>query len=360
MTLMTNDNSFVKLLNNILRWTNLLLILATLLAYLAPWVNPAKIWHFTFLGLAYPFLLFGNIGFAIFWGMRRDRYALYSIGCILAGLGYFGGFFNLGFSEASSKSASEIKLLTYNIASLGNYGAAKAEKKAKLGVDFERFGKGIASPDVFCVQESQGEKLVELIDKTFGFQQHFREKNNIIFSKYSFLNKGSLDFENTSNSCIWADLKTPKGTVRVYNVHLQSNKMSQTAEKITTKGDISDKETWQDIGFVLRRYKNAVAIRADQAQQVANHIAKSPHPVILCGDFNDPPVSYVYKLLSENRLDSFCEKGSGFGSTFAGNLPFLRIDYVLPNPKFKVLSHKVLHTELSDHYPVQVTLRWVK
>ncbi len=292
--------------------------------------------------------------------MRRDRYALFSIGCILAGLGYFGGFFNLGFSEASSKSASEIKLLTYNIASLGNYATTNAEKKAKLTADFVRFGKGVESPDVFCVQESQAEKLVALIDKTFGFQHHFREKNNIIFSKYAILDKGALNFENATNACIWADLKTPKGTVRVYNVHLQSNKMSQTADKIATKGDISDKETWRDIGFVLRRYKSAVAIRANQAQIVADHIAKSPHPVILCGDLNDPPVSYVYKLLSKNKLDSFCEKGSGFGSTFAGNLPFLRIDYVLPSPKFKVMSHKVIPTKLSDHYPVHVTLRWVK
>lgn len=350
----------MKLLNNILRWTNLLLILATLLAYLAPWVNPAKVWHFTFLGLAYPFLLFGNIGFAIFWALRRDRYALFSIGCILAGLGYFGGFLNLSFAEAPSNPKKEINVLTYNIGSLDNFAKKQKGRKALLGPAFESFGNSIPTPDVFCVQESPAERLVEVMAKTFGFEQRFQNKRNVIFSKYPILDKGALNFENTSNTCIWADLKTPNGTVRVYNAHLQSNQMSMTADKIATKGDISDKQTWRDIKFVLRRYKNAVAIRANQARQVADHIAKSPNPVILCGDFNDPPVSYVYKLLSKNKLDSFCEKGSGFGSTFAGKLPFLRIDYVLPTPKFKVLSHKVLHAKLSDHYPVQVTLRWTK
>ncbi len=347
----------MKLLENILRWTNLLLILVTLLAYVAPWINPAKAWHFTFLGLAYPFLLFGNVFFVIFWGLRRDRYALYTIGCILAGLGYFGSFFSMNLSGGGKKSDSEITVLTYNISSLGGYAWSKPSKKAELKEQFVAFSNSIDMPDVLCIQEGKGEKLVELIRQTFNYQHHFQSKNTVIFSRFPIQKKDVIDFGNTGNSCIWADLKTPKGTVRVYNVHLQSNKLGQTADKIATKGKINDKETWSDIGFVMRRYKNAVAIRASQAQLVAKHMAKSPHATILCGDLNDPPVSYVYKLLSKNMQDSFCEKGFGFGSTFAGNLPFLRIDYVLPNGHFKVTGHKVLRSKLSDHYPVQVSLR---
>jgi len=350
----------LKLLTNILRWANLLLVLATLLAYLSPWVNPAKVWHFTFLGLAYPMLLFGNVFFAIFWLIRHDKYALFSIGCMLAGLGYFSGFFNLSFQESSTNASSEIKVLTYNIGSLSGYPSGKAEKKSNMEANFEAFGKGIEPPDVFCVQEGRGGNFIELIKNTFNYQYHYKEKNTLIFSKFPIQDKGALGFKNTTNSCVWADLKTPNGTVRVYSAHLQSNKLGQTADKIATKGKINDKETWSDIRFVLRRYKNAVTIRADQAQKVASHISKSPHPVILCGDLNDPPVSYVYKLLTKNLQDSFCEKGSGFGSTFAGNLPFLRIDYVLPGRQFRVMRHKVLPIKLSDHYPVQVSLRWVK
>ncbi|MCF8248138.1 MAG: endonuclease/exonuclease/phosphatase family protein [Saprospiraceae bacterium] len=357
---MANDNLKLKLLKKILRWANLLLILVTLLAYLAPYVNPAKVWHFTFLGLAYPMLLFGNIGFAIFWIIRHDRYALFSIGCILAGLGYFGGFFNLSAAEKSSKNNTEIRVLTYNIGSLKDYFRSKADNKKKIKADFEAFSKRIEAPDVFCVQEGRGDDLTELIQTTFHFPFQYRYINTIIFSKFPIQAKGDIGFKNTTNSCVWADLKTPGGMVRVYSAHLQSNKLSQTADKIATKGQINDQETWRDIRFVMGRYKNAVAIRAKQAQAVASHIAKSPYPVLLCGDFNDPPVSYVYKLLSENLQDSFCEKGSGFGSTFAGNLPFLRIDYVMPSRKFKVMNHKVLPTKLSDHYPVQVLLRWTK
>ncbi|MBI1228193.1 MAG: hypothetical protein GC192_23365 [Bacteroidetes bacterium] len=334
--------------------------MATLLAYLAPWVNPAKVWHLTFLGLAYPFLLFGNLGFAIFWALRRNRYALFSIGCILAGLGYLGDFFNLSSSEKTTNNSAEIKVLTYNIASLGGYSWSRKQRKEKIEADFESFIKEVEPPDLFCVQEGKGDELVGLIGKTLKFPYHFRYINTIIFSKFPILEKGNIDFGKTGNSCVWADVKTPKGTLRVYNVHLQSNKMSQTADKIATQGHINDKETWRNIRFVMRRYKNAVGIRAKQAQLVANHLAKSPYPVLLCGDMNDPPVSYVYKMLSKNLQDSFCEKGNGFCSTFAGNLPFLRIDYVLPSPKFRVMSHKVLTTRLSDHYPVQALIKWAK
>lgn len=359
MTLRAND-FFVKLLNNTLRWTNLLLILVTLLAYIAPYLNPAKIWQLTYLGLAYPIFLFGNICFAIFWAVRRDRYAWFSIGCILAGLGYFTGFFNISFSESPKKPDSTIKILTYNIASLDNYANKRGETQAVLESDFEKFSSQIEPPDIFCMQEWKGNKLTDLIDKTFGFTYHYRDINTVIFSKFPIENKGSLDFGNTTNNCIWADLKTPKGVVRIYSIHLQSNKLTLTADKIATKGHLNDEQTWRDIRFVMGRYKSAVAIRAKQAKQVADHMAKSPYPIILCGDLNDPPVSYTYRLLSKNLQDSFCEKGSGIGSTFAGNLPFLRIDYVLPSKKFKVLKHRVISTKLSDHYPVQVILEWAK
>jgi endonuclease/exonuclease/phosphatase family metal-dependent hydrolase len=166
----------------------------------------------------------------------------------------------------------------------------------------------------------------------------------------------AIPFGNTANSCIWADLQTPKGIVRVYCVHLQSNRMSYTANKIATEGDLREKQTWKDIRFVLSRYKQAVQVRAEQAQAVARHAAQSPHPVIICGDLNDPPVSFVYRVLSKNHLDSFVEKGGGLGVTFGGRLPGLRIDYVLTNPKFKIRSHEVIKSELSDHFPVLVSL----
>lgn len=312
---------------------------------------------FSYLGLAYPFLLFCNVFFVLFWGLRRDRYALYSLGCILAGLGYLGSFFNINLSGSAQKSAGEIRIVSYNIASLDGYDWSDADKKAKLKVLLEAFKEEVKVPDVLCLQECKGDKLVELIRVVFGYPYFFKSKYTVVFSKFPIQAKDVIPFWKTGNSCVWVDLKTPKGVVRLYNAHLQSNKLGQTADKIATEGKLNDEETWRNVRFVMRRYKDALMVRAQQAQLVAKSIEESPHPTILCGDLNDPPVSYVYRLLSKNLQDSFCEKGSGFGSTFAGRLPFLRIDYVLSGKEFRVSSHRVLHKKLSDHYPVQVTLR---
>lgn len=334
----------------------MLLILATLLAYLAPHANPAKIWQLSFLGLAYPFLLVGNIGFIIFWAVKRKPYFLFSIGCILVGFGYFTSFFGWHFFSGKTGGKDDIKLMTYNIAGFRKFEAESKDKQQLKTAILEKFAQENGQPDILCIQEGSGDQAVEVIRKTFGYSHYFKKKGTVIFSKYPFVNQDMLPFGNTGNSCVWADLKTPKGIVRVYCAHLQSNWLTYTANKIATKGDLREKQTWKDIRYVMRQYKNAVAIRAGQAQVIKDHLSKSPYPVILCGDFNDPPVSYVHRLLSEGLQDSFCEKGSGVSFTFAGKLPALRIDYVLCSKIFQVKSHRVGDVELSDHFPVLVSL----
>ena len=75
------------------------------------------------------------------------------------------------------------------------------------------------------------------------------------------------------------------------------------------------------------------------------NVAVRPH---LCGDLNDTPNSYVYGILSEGLTDTFRERGLGIGTTFSGALPFLRIDYVLTDPRIKVYSCRVARGPWSD------------
>ena len=95
----------------------------------------------------------------------------------------------------------------------------------------------------------------------------------------------------------------------------------------------------------------------EQAEIFRNHLNKSPHRNIVCGDFNNTQFSNVYKIVKGNLQDSFLESGSGFGRTYdLWKLP-LRIDYILADPDFEVVSHQNFDVKLSDHYPVMATLR---
>lgn len=246
--------------------------------------------------------------------------------------------------------------MTFNLAGLGRWKSktSQEEKVAELSELMERKGM----PDIFCIQEGAQSWVVKKVKATVDLPHYFKEKGTVIFTKYPIGKHGKLDFEDTGNSCVWADLDTPQGTFRVYSLHLQSNALTYKASLVVDDADPRKKQTWRNVRDVMRLYKRAVTKRANQAKLVAQHMSESPHPVILCGDLNDMPVSYVYRLLSQNLQDSFCEKGSGFGATFNGFLPALRIDYVLCGQQFEVISHEVPKAELSDHLPVLVRLKF--
>jgi endonuclease/exonuclease/phosphatase family metal-dependent hydrolase len=130
-------------------------------------------------------------------------------------------------------------------------------------------------------------------------------------------------------------------------VHLQSIKLNINRLFSSNKTGIDEIEE------VSSRLKTAFIKRAGQVDIMAKHIDVSPYPVIVCGDFNDTPVSYTYNKIRGDRLDTFCEVGRGMPSTYRLSVvPFFRIDYILHDKMIKSLSYKVHDIDLSDHFPV--------
>ena len=103
---------------------------------------------------------------------------------------------------------------------------------------------------------------------------------------------------------------------------------------------------------IINKIKTASVKRSKQVDAVANHIESSPYPVIICGDFNDPPSSYTYNRISGDLKDAFVESGSGFGNTYNGLIPLLRIDYILHSPQIRSTDFKTVKQNLSDHFPI--------
>ncbi len=340
--------------NNLIRWLNVGLILLTFLSYLSPYINPVHFWPVTFFGIAYPWLLLANLLFVGFWVVSRRWYFLFSLACILMGWSHLTAFW--GFNTAAAPVAPEVKVMSYNIQYLQYIKGKKAEKEKKIG-ELARF-LGQADPDILCLQES-GMYSTNVLKEALGFEYQYRvgEKGTAILSKFPFANKGLIDFGTTTNSCLWADLNINGKAVRIYSAHLQSNKVSGIASDVIETGDLQERETWSDIRGMIGRVKRASAIRVEQARTVKAHAATSPHPALLCADLNDTPQSYIYRLFSEGFNDAFCKKGFGIGTTYAGIIPALRIDYVFTSPELVVQDFAVLRKNYSDHYPVMCSLK---
>lgn len=83
--------------NRVFRWTNVLLILFTLIVYLVPWVDPKSFWPIALLGPSYPWLLLLHAGFIIFWIVLRKAYFLMSLTCVLLGWTYLSSIFSFSF-----------------------------------------------------------------------------------------------------------------------------------------------------------------------------------------------------------------------------------------------------------------------
>ena len=197
-------------------------------------------------------------------------------------------------------------------------------------------------------------KRIELLG--FKHKQDIPYRGTTILSEFPIIDAGEIPFGTRTNSCVWADIQTKDHIIRVYNIHLKSNRVSTKTEEILNKGGIQEKETWDDIQGVLGNIRYASKIRVEQAQKVKSHMQQCPYPYVLCGDFNETPQSFVYRMLSKNLQDTFQKKGAGIGSTYAGSIPALRIDFILASSDFKVLDCDILKKAYSDHYPVMTTL----
>jgi endonuclease/exonuclease/phosphatase family metal-dependent hydrolase len=89
---------------------------------------------------------------------------------------------------------------------------------------------------------------------------------------------------------------------------------------------------------------------------IAEHMKSCRYKMIVCGDFNDTPSSYAYRTVRGDLKDAFMESGNGISTTYAGKIPFQRIDYILHDESFSSYNYKVIKETITDHYPVSCYL----
>ena len=333
----------------------MLLLISTLIAVFTLFglcggmIDPARGTAMAMLVYILPFLLGGNVLTAIYWiARRRWHWLVIPAIPLLFSIPYIGTNYQLGFFHDGETDHSGIKVATYNVALFGR--ETSGFKALDILAEMKR-----ENVDILCLQEyldTSGDKINSDSYKEYFPYFCFGRSDMIIYSRYPIERHEVIDFGPTNNSGMWADININERIVRVYNVHLETTGFNGTLHRIAkmeTKGQsVEDNAV---INAIYGSYTRGMAIRARQADLVANEIQQSHYPAIVCGDFNDVPYSYVYNTMLGDLVDGFKECGKGLMYTFTGK-KIVRIDYIFHDKNLVGENYYKTDLTYSDHYPV--------
>jgi endonuclease/exonuclease/phosphatase family metal-dependent hydrolase len=327
--------------------------------FLSIYISPAKILFLAYFGLMFQLFFLLNIVVMTIWIVKRNKvFIILHLIAFVPNIFFSGYFFRpFGGGKNADSCSENLKLLSYNLQGFRiPYQKNTTQEKIADFINREK-------PDIVCLQEFYtNDKVTEnlfaslLAEYTYyAVFYSVKRKNSsygvATFSRYPIKMTLEIPFENTANAAMYTDIDVEGKIIRVYNVHLQSIKLNINnllSKKSNRMNEIED---------VSSRLKTAFIKRAGQVDVMAKHIDVAPYPVIICGDFNDTPVSYTYNKIRGDRRDTFCEAGKGLSSTYRLSIvPFFRIDYILHDRIMESMTCSVHKIDCSDHYPVSAII----
>ena len=320
-------------------------------------------------GLAFPFVLGANIVFLLIWFILYRPFMLLPLVTCALCFPQIRALSPINFSRQRPKENS-IKVVSYNILS-SNLKKATANKENPTIAYLESTGA-----DIICLQEFpfaaiKGNADAKKLFSEYPYKSYMVSDDSELsahflacLSKYPILSVDKLEFNSTSNGCTRYRILHEADTIVVYNCHLQSNSLNadnkSSYEELLAnpKGNINDEATKE----LVKKLREATAKRAAQAAILMADVSKQTSPyVIVCGDFNDSPISYTRKLLTEALDDAYVNSGNGPGFSYNRNKMYYRIDHILHSRKFKSYACIVDRTiTTSDHYPISCYLEKTK
>ncbi|MDR2037067.1 MAG: endonuclease/exonuclease/phosphatase family protein [Bacteroidales bacterium] len=355
-----------KLIRFILITINLVAAVCLLLAYLCCWISPENVWWLSFFGLAYGYLMVILLFFSIFWLFTsKKKYALLSLAVVLLGWNNIWQNIQISGKKLPDKELeNSIRIFSFNVHAFSQSNEMQKNGK-KLNI-YDYMNE--TGAEIICMQEfadySKNPEFAGNISKKLNKPDYHTELPTgaigiATYSSYPIIRKELIFSDKSTNACMCSDLLINGDTVRIYNVHLKSIGFTKEERELLNNAlkkeyDDSDVHTLKGI---IRQMKNAYIRRAQQVDILKEHVDRSPYPVIICGDFNDPPTSYSYKKIKGKRKDAFVEAGKGRSATYhIGRISSQRIDYILHSPSFRAYNYESPRVRLSDHYPVMCHL----
>jgi len=358
-----------KAMRRILILIYLITVPPLLACYLSPLVSPATFWPLAFFGLLFPALIVIQFVFIVLFLVVRSKAVLVPIVLVLLGWHSIGNTFQIaGKAKIPQSDPNSISVMTYNVRlfDIAHYWSGLKDQS-----------KGVISyvnqikPDILCFQEfavqDPGNFSIEFIKSQLSFLPYSLVEYNFttpkrkhglaIFSRYPIVGTGHEHFADSKNMMLFSDVLIGDDTIRIYNNHLESIHFDRDELEWIDTTTNKTRIPRDKITEIVNRMKSAYKKRANQADLVRKSIDTCPFEVIVCGDFNDTPVSYSTHRIGEDLYDSFRSGGRWLGKTFPNVKAPLRIDYIMHSKEFVSSDYQIGEVDYSDHLPVSCRIK---
>lgn len=352
-----------SILTRILTGASIVSVLLLWACALSVYIHPATFKPAGVMGLGFPFLLAGVLFMQLMmllFAFRRSW--IPAVGMLLCA-GTIRTYFPINFPSIAPKGC--VKVMTYNVCNWGHGDSAYTED-GKHNLIAQYMAQSEA--DIICVQEGTAtegfyEKFARPELKRTPHMDSISLSTNrlVLFSAYPIVKKQRICQKDYNGSGAFWLVMEPGDTLIVINSHLQSNHLSHEERDGWSRMVKQPKDNLAD--SVSRSLYHKIAesgvARAEMADSIANFIERHRHlSILVCGDFNDSPVSYTHQRISQGLKDAYVRTANGIGRTFSQDAIYVRIDHILCSRDWKPYQCAVDNlTFLSDHFPVTCYLK---
>ena len=356
-----------KFIIRILLTINYIVIAAMLLTGFADYLNPNTWGWLAMAGYGFPFAVLANLAMLAVWVfVSLKRVIIPFLGMVLCYVPVT-LFCPINLEQEAPEGC--IRVLSYNAWGWGSAMAAETNIDAgQARHDMMAHIRGI-NPDIVCTQEAQFKSYIEAdIDTILPALVHRDTIEDghggtlIILSKYPVKAKERIPYESEGNFSGAFTVDVDGTEVIIVNNHLETNSFSvEEKERFSSviHGEQGKRAIASESRFLLGKLTAAAKKRAPQADAVADFISRNQSkPIIVCGDFNDIPLSYTHRKIAQNLTDCYRASAFGPGASYRKNSMRVRIDNILCSKHFEPYNCKVDNTiDLSDHYPIFCDLK---
>ena len=365
----------MKIIRGILLILNVILALGLLLTTLAGAMVPSRSVIPSLLAYGYLPLLGANVLMILLWLLLKRWTWLISAAVIAlrwATLGFFLQLLGTSKPPAVDEHPQMVSLMTYNVHQFQGKDdqPQQSDSNALAFIDLVRKHQ----PDLLCLQEYAAPKTLALNDSLtlMGYNHYYGAHTSsrglpygtVVYSRLPITYVTRID-----NEKLLVELHNDGQRFRVCCIHMDSYRFdAEDREEIDRlrRGEMqpSSRRTFGKVKETILSHEE------EWTQHIKPVVTSSSLPMVMAGDFNDIPGSWLYRQIVDVMTDTFREKGSGMSITYNGGdghlipfghdgIPQFRIDMVFHSDGINTLSYKRIKTDISDHYPILTSFELV-